>query len=133
MAGRSAYSYGSLKETIKARRAAIFGASVRSAPWFACVRVVNISASVDPISLSSYGLRLLVRLRFSPPPRPKHLLPYLLHHLQPFRGNAGEFGDGVAAGLVVKDQAVADQAQRFHGMRGVAEGLLDVEQKRGQV
>jgi hypothetical protein len=39
----------------------------------------------------------------------------------------GECGDGVAAGLVVKDQAVADQAQRFHDMRGVAKGLLDVE------
>ncbi|MEA2888109.1 MAG: hypothetical protein QOD11_2469 [Bradyrhizobium sp.] len=34
--------------------------------------------------------------------------------------------------MIVKDQAVPDQAQRLHGMRGVAEGLLDVEQKRGQ-
>jgi hypothetical protein len=33
----------------------------------------------------------------------------------------------------VNGQAVADQAQRLHGMRGVAQGLLDVEQKRGQV
>jgi hypothetical protein len=49
------------------------------------------------------------------------------------RGNAGQFGDCVASGIVVKDQAVADQAQRLHGMRGVSEGLLDVEQKRGQV
>jgi hypothetical protein len=49
------------------------------------------------------------------------------------RGNAGEFGDCVAAGRVVNSQAVADQAQRLHGMRGVAEGLLDVEQKRDQV
>jgi hypothetical protein len=49
------------------------------------------------------------------------------------RGNAGEFGDCVAAGMIVKDQAVADQAQRLYGMRGVLEGLFDVEQKRGQV
>jgi hypothetical protein len=72
-------------------------------------------------------------LRSSPPPRPKHLLPHILHNLQPLRGNAGEFGDCVAANMIVKDQAVADQAQRFHGVRGVPEGLLDVEQKRGQV
>ena len=72
-------------------------------------------------------------LRFFPPPRLKHLVPHILHDLEPFRGNAGEFGDCVAAGIVVKDQAVADQAQRFHGMRGVPEGLLNVEQKRDQV
>jgi hypothetical protein len=49
------------------------------------------------------------------------------------RGNAGEFGDGVSACLVMHHQAVADQAQRLHGMRGVAEGLLDVEQERDQL
>jgi hypothetical protein len=49
------------------------------------------------------------------------------------RGNAGEFGDCVAAGLIVKDQAVADQARRLDGMRDVPERLLDVEQKRDQV
>ena len=72
-------------------------------------------------------------LQSSPPPRLKHLVPRVLHHLEPLCGNAGEFGDCVAAGVVMKDQAVADQAQRVHGMRGVLEGLLDVEQKRGQV
>lgn len=72
-------------------------------------------------------------LRFSPPPRPKHPLPHLLHDLQPFRGNAGEFGDCVAANMIVTGQAMANQAQRLHGMRGVLEGLLDVEQERGQV
>ena len=71
-------------------------------------------------------------LRFLPLPRFKHLVPRVLHDLEPLRGDAGEFGDCVAAGLVV-NQAVADQAQRLHGMRGVSEGLLDVEQKRGQV
>jgi hypothetical protein len=71
--------------------------------------------------------------RPSPPPRLKHLLPRLLHGPEPLCGNAGEFGDCVAAGMIVKDQAVADQAQRLHGLRGVAEGLLDVEQKRDQV
>lgn len=72
-------------------------------------------------------------LRFFPPPRFKHLLPRILHDLEPLRGNAGEFGDCVAAGLVVNEQAVADQAQRLYGMRGVSERLLDVEQKREQV
>jgi hypothetical protein len=72
-------------------------------------------------------------LRFPPPPRHNHLIPRLLHDLEPLCGNAGEFGDCVAAGMIVKNQAVADQAQRLHGMRGVLEGLLDVEQKRGQV
>jgi hypothetical protein len=33
----------------------------------------------------------------------------------------------------VHHQAIADQAQRLHDMRGVAEGLLDAEQKRSQV
>jgi hypothetical protein len=72
-------------------------------------------------------------LRSSPPPRLKHLLPRVLHHLQPLCRNASEFGDCVAASLVVHHQAMPDQAQRLHGMRGVAEGLLDVEQKRDQV
>jgi hypothetical protein len=76
---------------------------------------------------------LSAALRFSPPPRLKHLLPRLLYDLQPLRGNAGEFGDCVAANMIVTGQAVADQAQRLHGMRGVLEGLLDVEQKRDQV
>jgi hypothetical protein len=35
--------------------------------------------------------------------------------------------------VIVTGQTVADQAQRLHGMRGVLEGLLHVEQKRGQV
>jgi hypothetical protein len=82
------------------------------------------SAALNP----SYKLLL-----FPPPPRLNHLAPLLLHDLQPFRGNVGECGHCVAADLVVKDQAVADQAQRFHDMRGVAERLLDAEQKRGQV
>jgi hypothetical protein len=73
-----------------------------------------------------------IALRFLPPPRLKRLVPRILHDFEPFRGNAGEFGDCVAAGLVVNEQAVADQAQRLHGMRGVPEGLLDVEQKRDQ-
>jgi hypothetical protein len=72
-------------------------------------------------------------LRFPPPPRLKHPLPRLLHHLQPLRGNACEFGDCVAADMIVTGQAVADQAQRLHGMRGVLERLLDVEQKGGRV
>jgi hypothetical protein len=68
-------------------------------------------------------------LRSSPPPRLKHLLPHIFNDLQPLRGNAGEFGDCVAANMIVTGQAVADQAQRLHGVRGVAEGLLDVEQE----
>ena len=72
-------------------------------------------------------------LRSFPPPHLKHLVPRVLHDLKPLRGNAGEFGDGVAASLVVHHQAVADQAQRLHGMRGVSERLLDVEQKRDQL
>jgi hypothetical protein len=68
-----------------------------------------------------------------PPPHPKHLLPPVLHDLQPLRGDAGEFGDCVAASMIVKAQAVADQAQRLHGLRRIPEGPLDVEQKRGQV
>jgi hypothetical protein len=43
-------------------------------------------------------------LRFSPPPRFNRLVPRLLHDLQPPRGDVGECGDCVAAGLVVKDQ-----------------------------
>ena len=72
-------------------------------------------------------------LRFLPLPRRKHLVPRVLHDLEPLCGNAGEFGDCVAANMIVTGQAVADQAQRFDGKRGVAEGLLDVEQKRDQV
>lgn len=78
------------------------------------------------------SLCLGATLRFLPPLRLHHLVPLLLHHLEPPRGNAGECGDCVAAGFVVKDQAVADQAQRLHDVGGVTEGLLDVEQKRGQ-
>lgn len=88
------------------------------------------AVSPTRISLRLCGLRLL--LRSFPPPRLKHFLPHILHDLEPFCGNAGEFGDCVAAGVVVNRQAVADQAQRLHGMRGVAEGMLDVEQKRDQ-
>ena len=72
-------------------------------------------------------------LRLSPPPRLKHRLPRVLHHLKPLRGNARQFGDCVAANMIVTGQAVADQAQRLHGMRSVSERLLDGEQKRGQV
>src|SRR4029077_3240518 len=49
----------------------------------------------------------------------------------PQRGDAGECGNGVASGLVVQDQAVADQAQRLDVVGGVAQRLLDVEQERG--
>jgi hypothetical protein len=68
-------------------------------------------------------------LRPSPPPRLAHLFPPILHDLKPLRGNAGQFGDCVAANMIVTGQAVADQAQRLHGVPGVAEGLLDVEQE----
>jgi hypothetical protein len=88
----------------------------------------------QPAYRSAYaGYACSELLRFLPLPRLKHLVPRVLHDLEPLSDNAGEFGDCVAAGLVVNEQVVADQAQRLHGMRGVPEGLLDVEQKRDQV
>lgn len=55
--------------------------------------------------LLSFGLR-----RPLPLLRLKHLIPNVLHRLEPQRGDTGERGYRVAADLIVQNQAVADQA-----------------------
>ena len=106
------------------------GLEAPRARWPSSGSCIARSRRSRPSDSSSFNPSLRRPRRPLPLLRLKHLIPHLLHRLEPQRGEAGERGDSVAPGLVVNDQAVADQAQRLDVVGGVAQRLLDVEQER---
>ena len=51
-----------------------------------------------------------------PPPLLQHPVPKRLHRLEPVARLVGERGDRIAAGLVMRGEAMADQAERADGV-----------------
>src|SRR5437868_5495796 len=78
------------------------------------------------MSLRSSGLRSLPR----PPPLLQHPVPDLLHRFEPSRGFPRERDNCLAAVIVARDDAVADQAQCFGVVDGVGQRYFDFEDER---
>jgi hypothetical protein len=100
-------------------------AMTRWRPTKVCRRLRQQAVHLRPPRQARYDARLRFLVRS--PSLLQHRIPNLFHRFEALPGFVRDRDDRVAAGLVMRDEAVAHQVHRLHIVDGVGQGLFDAE------